>query len=61
MEVAEMYPGKPFSKKCDSKFKIQKTANKSANMQRRVIGHVFADINTTFTQTLFQSLSHNPK
>jgi hypothetical protein len=32
---------------------------KSANMKGWVIGKVLADINTTFTQTIFQSLSHN--
>ena len=64
MKVAEMYPGKNFPIKCDNVLlgaliTNMQNCKKSANMKEWVIGKVLADINATFTQTIFQSLSHN--
>lgn len=63
MKGAEMYPGKPFSMKCDNVLlgaliTTMQNCKKSANVKGWVIGKVLADINATFTQTIFQSLLH---
>jgi len=64
MKVAEMYPGKTFPIKCcnvllGALITNMQNCKKSANMKGWVIGKVLADMNTTFTQTIFQALSQS--